>query len=92
MVGVWIVGVITWLYALAATVFSLWPGLLTSTVTGQAGGVDRAPFEITVLVTMAIIIAVGVVFYFIGKGHAVFEVLPGEAAPVTPEMAGVHRS
>ena len=92
MAGVWIVGVITWLYALAATVFSLWPGLLTSTVLGQASGVDRAPFEITVLVTMAIIIAVGVVFYVIGRGHAVYDVLPGEAAPVSPEMAGARRS
>jgi amino acid transporter len=92
MAGVWIVGGITWLYALAATVFSLWPGLLTSTVLGQASGVDRAPFEITVLVTMGIIIAVGVVFYFIGKGHAVYEVLPGEAAMVAPEMVGAPRS
>jgi hypothetical protein len=65
---------------------------LTATVLGQAGGVDRAPFEITVLVTMAIIIAVGVVFYLIGKGHAVYDVLPGEAAPVSPEMAGARRS
>jgi amino acid transporter len=92
MAGVWIVGGITWLYALAATVFSLWPGLFSDAVLGQSGGVDRAPFEITVLATMAIVIAVGVVFYFIGKGHAVYEVLPGEAAPVTPEMVGAPRS
>ena len=96
MVGVWIVAGITWLYALGATVFSLWPSLFSSSVLGaistSGGDVDRAPFEITVLVTMAIVIAVGVVFYFIGKGHAVYEVLPGEAAPVTPEMVGAPRS
>lgn len=93
MTGVWIVGGLTWLYALAATVFSLWPGLFTSTVLGQASGVDRGPFEISVLLTMAIIIGIGVVFYFIGKGHAVYEVLPGEgAAAGTPEMAGARRS
>jgi amino acid transporter len=96
MVGVWIVAGITWLYALGATVFSLWPSLFSSSVLGaistSSGSVDRAPFEITVLVTMAIVIAVGVVFYFIGKGHAVYEVLPGEAAPVTPEMVGAPRS
>jgi amino acid transporter len=92
MAGVWVVGGITWLYALAATVFSLWPGLFSASVLGQASSVDRAPFEITVLVTMAIVIAVGVVFYFIGKGHAVYDVLPGEAAPVTPEMVGAPRS
>jgi amino acid transporter len=94
MAGAWIVAAITWIYAVAATVFSLWPGLFTSGVTGPPSGytLDRAPFEISVFVTMAIILAIGVVFYFIGKGHAVYEVLPGEAAPVGPEMAGVRRS
>ena len=96
MVGAWIVAGITWLYALGATVFSLWPSLFSSSVFGPistaSGNVDRAPFEITVLVTMGIIVAIGIVFYFIGKGHAVYDVLPGEAAPVTPEMVGAPRS
>jgi len=40
-----------------------------------------------------VIIAIGVVFYFIGKGHAVYEVLPGEGAPTgAPEMAGTRRT
>jgi amino acid transporter len=93
MTGVWIVGGLTWLYAVAATVFSLWPGLFTSNVLGQSSGLDRAPFEISTLLTMGIIIAIGVVFYFIGKGHAVYEVLPGEGATAgTPEMAGARRN
>jgi glutamate:GABA antiporter len=93
MAGAWIVGGITWLYAMAATVFSLWPGLFTSGVLGQTSNVDRAPFEISVLVTMAIIIGIGVAFYFMGKGHAVHDVLPGEVAPAErPEMAGVTRT
>ncbi len=93
MVGVWIVGALTWLYAVAATVFSLWPGLFTAGVLGQQFGLDRTPFEISTLLTMAIIIAVGVVFYLIGRGHAVYEVLPGEGSPTgAPEMAGARRN
>jgi amino acid transporter len=93
MAGVWIVGGITWLYAMAATVFSLWPGLFTSGVLDKTSGVSRSTFELSVLVTMAIVLAIGVIFYLVGKGHAVHDVLPGEAAPVeTPEMAGVPRT
>src|SRR3989441_3740033 len=75
MVGAWIVMLLTWLYVVAATVFSLWPGLFTSSVTAAPSGytLDRAPFEISVLVTMAIIIAIGVWFYLVGKGHATHE-------------------
>jgi glutamate:GABA antiporter len=93
MAGAWIVGGITWLYAMAATVFSLWPGLFTSGVLDKTSGVSRSTFEISVLVTIAIVLAIGVVFYFLGKGHAVHDVLPGEMAPVeSPEMAGAHRT
>jgi hypothetical protein len=93
MVGAWVVMLLTWLYVVAATVFSLWPGLLTSGVLDKASGVDRGPFEITVFVTMAIIIGVGVVFYFIGKGHAVHDRWHEEGAPAqTREPAGVRRT
>ena len=75
MVGAWVVMLLTWLYVVAATVFSLWPGLFTSSVTGPPSGytLDRAPFEISVFATMLIVIAIGVCFYIIGKGHATHE-------------------
>jgi glutamate:GABA antiporter len=93
MVGVWIVMLLTWFYAVAATVFSVWPGLFTSGVTGQSSGLDRAPFEISVFLTLGIIVAIGVVFYFVGKGHAVYDVLPGEGVPTgVPEPAGARRT
>jgi amino acid transporter len=78
MVGAWIVMLLTWLYVVAATVFSLWPNLFTSKATAQASGLDRGPFELSVFVTMAIIIAVGVVFYLVGRGHAVHDRWPEE--------------
>ena len=93
MVGAWIVMLLTTLYVLAATVFSLWPGLFTSTVMGPSTGLDRGPFEISVFVTMAIIIGVGVCFYAIGRGHANNEGWPAEGTGAAqPEVAGVRRA
>ena len=93
MVGAWIVMLLTTLYVLAATVFSLWPGLFTSTVMGPSTGLDRGPFEISVFVTMAIIIGVGVWFYAIGRGHANNEGWPAEGTGAAqPEVAGVRRA
>jgi amino acid transporter len=97
MVGAWIVMLLTWLYVVAATVFSLWPGLFTSSVLGpqtySGVSLDRAPFEISVLVTMAIIIAIGVVFYIIGRGHAVHDRWPEEGVTADRrEPAGVQRA
>ncbi len=93
MLGAWIVMVLCEFYVVAATVFSLWPGLFTSGVTAPSSGLDRAPFEISVFVTMGIIIAIGVWFYFVGKSHAVHEGWPAEGVGAErPAMAGVRRS
>jgi glutamate:GABA antiporter len=93
IVGAWIVAALTFAYVFAATVFSLWPGLFTKDVTGQALGLDRAPFELSVLITMAIIIGVGVVFYLIGRGHAVHDRWPEEGVTADRrEAVGVRRA
>jgi hypothetical protein len=93
MVGAWIVMLLTWLYVVAATVFSLWPNLFTSSVLDKASGVDRGPFELSVFVTMAIIIGIGVVFYAIGRGHAVHDRWPEEGITADRrEPAGVRRA
>ncbi len=95
MVGAWIVMVLCEFYVVAATIFSLWPGLFTSGVTGPPSGytLDRAPFEISVFVTMAIIVAIGIWFYFIGKSHAVHEGWPAEGVGAEQRpMAGVRRT
>ncbi len=90
MVGAWIVMLLCWVYVVAATVFSLWPGLFTATVLSANAGLDRAPFEISVFVTMAIIIAIGVWFYFIGRGHRNVEGWPpAEVAAERRQPVGV---
>jgi amino acid transporter len=100
MVGVAIVVVLTEAYALFATIFSLWPNICSTddgscfgaSLTGKVGELDRLPYELTVLITVGIVLAVGVAFYLIGKRHAVHDRWPDEVVPVDQrELAGVRR-
>jgi len=93
MVGAWIVMLLCEFYVVAATVFSLWPGLFTSGVTGPSSGLDRAPFEITVAVVMGIVLAIGAWFYLIGRSHRNTAGWPAEGIGAEQRpMAGVRRS
>ena len=100
MVGVAIVVILTEGYALLATIFSLWPNICSvsdgscfgASATGQVSNLDRLPYELTVLITVGIVVAVGVWFYLIGKKHAVHDRWPEEVVPADQrEVAGVRR-
>ncbi len=69
--GAWICVVLTMFWVVAATVFSLWPGLFTSAWSSATSGVDRSTFEIYTFVTVAFLIVVAVVFWAVGRGHAI---------------------
>jgi glutamate:GABA antiporter len=100
MLGVAIVVILTEGYAVLATIFSLWPNLCSvddgscfgASAIGKVGELDRLPYELTVLITVGIVIAVGVVFYLVGKRHAVYDRWSDEMAPAQPEMAAARRS
>ena len=84
--GAWICVVLTMFWVVAATVFSLWPGLFTSSWSADYSGVSRSTFEIYTFVTVAFLIAIAVIFWAVGRGHAV-NTQPGSAA-VAPLPAG----
>jgi glutamate:GABA antiporter len=84
--GAWICVVLATLWVLFATIFSLWPGLGTSSWNGTAGGVDRTTFEVYTFVTVAILIGLAVIFWIVGRGHAINTGPVGAAA--TPMPAG----
>ncbi len=86
--GAWICVILTMFWVVAATVFSLWPGLLTSTWNGDAAGVSRTTFEVYTFVTVAILIVIAVVFWAVGRGHAVHGGPLTTAAGPTPMPAG----
>ena len=100
MLGVAIVVILTEGYALLATIFSLWPNICSvsdgscfgASATGQVAGLDRLPYELTVLITVGIIVGVGVWFYLVGKKHAVHDRWADDVAPADKrELAGVRR-
>ncbi|HUY74854.1 MAG TPA: APC family permease [Candidatus Dormibacteraeota bacterium] len=69
--GAWVCVILTMFWVVAATVFSLWPGLFTSSWNADYSGVSRSTFEIYTLVTVAFLIAIAVIFWAVGRGHAV---------------------
>ena len=69
--GAWICVVLTMFWVVAATVFSLWPGLLTSDWSSDVANVNRTTFESYTFVTVGVLLLVAVVFWWVGRGHAV---------------------
>jgi amino acid transporter len=69
--GMWASVVLTVFWVAAATLFSLWPGLFTSTWNGDKAGLSRFNFELATLLTMAALLVLAVIFWAVGRGHAI---------------------
>src|SRR5882762_11823409 len=69
--GAWICVILTMFWVVAATIFSLWPGLLTSAWSGDTAGVSRTTFELYTFITVAFLVVVAIVFWWVGRGHAI---------------------
>lgn len=85
MPAVWICAIFAEFFVVAATVFSLWPGIFTSSATQPVGNLSRGTYEVTVLGTMAIIVLVAVVFWAMGRSRQVsaqYELVTAEGEPV----------
>jgi amino acid transporter len=85
--GAWACVILTMFWVVAATIFSLWPGLLTSTWNGDYANVTRGTFETYTFVTVVILIGIAVAFWAVGRGHAI-HTGPITAAGPTPIPAG----
>jgi amino acid transporter len=85
--GAWACVILTMFWVVGATIFSLWPGLLTSTWNGDYAGVNRTTFETYTFVTVAFLIVVAIVFWAVGRGHAIHGG-PVTAVGATPTPAG----
>ncbi|HEV2141644.1 MAG TPA: APC family permease [Candidatus Dormibacteraeota bacterium] len=84
--GAWICVVLTVFWVSAATVFSLWPGLFTSSWNSDHAGLSRFNFELANGIAVAILIAVAIVFWAVGRGHAIHT--EPTMAPGAPMPAG----
>ena len=69
--GAWICVVLAVFWVAAATLFSLWPGLFTSTWSADHASLSRFNFELANGVAVAILIVVAIVFWAVGRGHAI---------------------
>lgn len=69
--GAWICVVLAVFWVAAATVFSLWPGLFTGTWNSDHAGLSRFNFEAANLITVAALIVLAIVFWAVGRGHAI---------------------
>jgi amino acid transporter len=69
--GAWVSVILTVFWVAAATLFSLWPGLFTSTWDGDKAGLSRFNFELATLLTMAALLVLAVIFWAVGRGHAI---------------------
>jgi hypothetical protein len=85
--GAWVCVILTMFWVVAATVFALWPGLFTSTWNGNYAGVNRSTFEIYTFITVAILVVIAIVFWAVGRGHAI-HTQPTMTAGPTPMPAG----
>ena len=92
--GLWITMLLSEVYVVLATVFSLWPNICTtsgscfgSSAVGQVSGLDRLPYELTVLITMGVLILIGILFWAVGRAHAV-NVGPPQLQPQAMPAAG----
>jgi glutamate:GABA antiporter len=69
--GAWVCVILAEFWVVGATVFALWPGLLTYTWSADYSSVSRSTFEIYTFVTVAFLVVVAVVFWAVGRGHAI---------------------
>jgi amino acid transporter len=69
--GAWVAVVLSMFWVISATVFSLWPNLFTSAWSADVSGLSRTNFELATFGVIAILAVLAVVFWAVGRGHAI---------------------
>jgi hypothetical protein len=72
-------------FVVAATVFSLWPGVFTADVLNKVGNLERSTYELVVIGTMVIVLLAAVAFWAIGRRRQTspeFELVNAEGEPL----------
>src|SRR5437764_9465353 len=88
--GAWICVVLAVFWVAAATVFSLWPGLFTYQWSADHATLSRFNFELYNLIAIVFLVGLAIVFWAVGRGHAVHaqptDMSPGLAPAPAPGM------
>jgi glutamate:GABA antiporter len=86
--GAWACAILTTFWVAAATVFALWPGLFTYLWSADTAGVNRTTFELYTFSVVAFLVVVAIVFWAVGRGHAIHGGPVTAATGSTPLPAG----
>lgn len=87
MAGVWVVGIVTELWALFATVALLWPGVLTANPDSSLpSGFTRGQYEVSQIVPLIALFALGALFYVLGTSTR-RQTVEVPLDPIEPGMA-----
>jgi len=86
--GAWACVILTTFWVTAATVFALWPNLFTYLWSAESSGVSRTTFEVYTFATVAFLIVVAIVFWAVGRGHAIHTQPTTTPTAPTPLPAG----
>jgi amino acid transporter len=86
--GAWACVILTMFWVVAATVFSLWPGLFTYAWSADASGVSRTTYEEYTFAVVAFLVVVAIAFWAVGRGHAIHGGPVNTAVGPTPMPAG----
>ena len=84
--GAWASVILCEFWVIGATVFALWPGLFTADWQKDVAGVSRSQFELYNAIAIVFLAALAVVFWAVGRGHAI-HTEPAGAGPMTPAAA-----
>ena len=74
---VWLCAILAEFFVVAATIFSLWPNLCSSSgcftgdATAAVGNVARGTWELWTIGAMVVIVLIGVAFWFVGRNRQV---------------------
>ena len=86
--GAWACVILTEFWVIGATVFALWPSLFTQDWLGDVYNLGRAQFELYTFGTIAVLVVVAVVFWAVGRGHAIHTQPIQPVGGITPAPAG----
>ena len=88
--GAWICVILTEFWVIGATVFALWPNLFTGDWLSDVYNVSRTQFELYNLIAIVFLVGLAIVFWAVGRGHAVHaqptDMSPGLAPAPAPGM------
>lgn len=91
MAGVWICGVLTTFWALLASLVGLFPGLGDGALLNDSAlpeGFSRGTFELIVFIPLAVTLAIGVLFYVLGRATRA-QIAPRPATPPAEADSGM---